>query len=115
MPEETARIADALSRATTGAETPNAMRVRGPSLMATICQAGALFAACVFAAWTFVLLDAVAHHPLVNVELLERIVTSLAWMGGASIGCVALSGLSQFFSHITGEVGGNRIEVENGR
>jgi len=111
MTQETTDLAGALSRGLSGEETPGRMKIRAPSRAATLCQAGALAAACVFAATAFILIARLIDHPKADIELLKVLAHGVIWMGLSCIACIGLSALSQFFSHLVGEAGPAKIDV----
>ena len=109
MPEDIGATAEALSRATSGPDTPNDIKVRRPSTAAVACQVIALIAACIFAAAIIAILAWKPMPPPPGDD--HQRLFFLGWMGLACIACIALSGLSQFRGRVEASAGPGHLEL----
>lgn len=113
MPESTAEMAGALSRATSGADTPNALRVRRPTTLAQWCQVGVLMQLGMIAA---AIVYVLAFHRLPVPDGPDS-GARLHWLGWIGLTCVVVMGavaLSQFFSRVDASAGPGSIHLGGG-
>ena len=110
MPESTAEMAAAVSRATTGPDTPNSISVRRPASAAVACPLGVLALLGLYAG---LIIYVLSWHPMPKPDGPDsaRRLWFLGWTGLLCVACMALVALSQFFSRVDATAGPGHIQL----